>query len=83
MSDYGITLDDYNLMMVYQSDRCASCLTDDKGGKDYWYVDHNHETGEVRGLLCNRCNRVEGMMGSDADDLRALADYVEAGGFRG
>jgi len=71
-------------MMVYQSDRCAGCDTDDKGTnnngtpRDFWCVDHNHQTGEVRGLLCSRCNTSAGLMDDDADNLRQLADYLEA-----
>ena len=75
---YGISLDEYNLMMVNQSDRCANCLTDDKGkNKDFWNVDHNHETGKIRALLCSACNKSLGLMGEDAENIRALADYLD------
>ena len=77
---YGITLDEYNQMMVYQSDRCATCLTDDKGGKQYWLVDHDHATGKVRGLLCTRCNSMLGQALDDPDTLRAAASYLEVSG---
>lgn len=53
---YGISRDDYNHLLVEQSDRCAICWTDDPSPRKYWDVDHNHETGEVRGLLCTQCN---------------------------
>ena len=76
--EYGITLDDYNLMMVHQSDRCAICLTDDKGKNDFWCIDHDHQTGKVRGLLCDTCNRGIGLLGDDADNLLSASKYLEA-----
>lgn len=42
-------------------------------------VDHDHLTGEVRGLLCHRCNTTLGHVDDRADVLRALALYVERG----
>lgn len=51
---YGITIDEYDLLLASQKGRCAIC----KGGtsKRHFAVDHNHRTGNVRGLLCARCN---------------------------
>ena len=55
---YGITIEDYDRMLEEQGGRCAICRTDTPGGSGARFaVDHNHETGEVRGLLCNNCNR--------------------------
>jgi hypothetical protein len=48
---YGITVEDFERMSAEQGRRCAICSEVKK-----LYVDHNHVTGEVRGLLCNRCN---------------------------
>ncbi len=82
--NYDITQDEYNLMMVNQSDRCAICLTDEKGTnnngtqRDFWCVDHDHATGKVRGLLCDRCNRGIGFLDDDADNLLTASKYLEA-----
>jgi hypothetical protein len=51
---YGITIDEYDAILASQGGGCAIC----KGGtsKRHFAVDHNHKTGNVRGLLCARCN---------------------------
>ena len=54
---YGITIEDYDRMYEEQGGRCAICRTDQPGGAgERFSVDHDHETGKVRGLLCNNCN---------------------------
>lgn len=40
-------------------------------------VDHNHETGQIRGLLCSNCNRAIGLLRDDAGLMRKAADYVD------
>lgn len=75
---YGITLEEHNRMSQEQGGRCAICGTDQPGGKAgaYFVVDHNHETGAVRGLLCNRCNRAIGMFGEDPSVLDSAIAYL-------
>lgn len=54
LKKYGITLNDYQKMLISQSTKCAICgifITDDTAK-----IDHCHKTGKIRGLLCNRCN---------------------------
>ena len=57
---YGITQEDYDALLEKQHGVCAICHKPSKpGGKrsaSRLHVDHDHETGRVRGLLCNRCN---------------------------
>ena len=53
--NYGLTLEEYNQMFVNQNGLCLICGQTEKSGKKL-SVDHNHETGKVRGLLCNSCN---------------------------
>ena len=51
---YGLSIDEYDLLLAGQGGKCAIC----RGGtsKRHFAVDHNHKTGEIRGLLCGRCN---------------------------
>lgn len=51
---YGLTLDDHLTMYIMQNGRCAICKR--PVALDKVYIDHNHQTEKVRGLLCNRCN---------------------------
>lgn len=54
---YGITEEQYNALLKKQDGHCALCpRTVEKSGKKL-SVDHNHKTGEIRGLLCYRCNK--------------------------
>jgi len=77
---YGISLDEYNQLVESQGDSCAICGTTDKGvarGKfRYWSVDHNHATGEVRGLLCQKCNVLLGMAKDDISILEKAIEYL-------
>lgn len=56
MRNYGITLDDYQQILGGQGGTCAICGEPPKKNRRM-SVDHCHETGEVRGLLCDHCNR--------------------------
>ncbi len=53
---FNITLDDYNRMFAEQNGCCVLCDRHQSEFKTRLAVDHNHETGGVRGLLCTRCN---------------------------
>ena len=76
--NYGMTLEDYDRMSEEQGHVCAVC----KQGpdRDRFVVDHNHDTGEVRGLLCNGCNTCLGQLKDNPDLLRAAAKYLDERG---
>ena len=73
---FGITLEQYKVMLEAQGSACAICKGE-SSGKGGFHVDHDHSSGKVRGLLCYRCNIVLGMMAESPDRLRAAAEYLE------
>lgn len=83
LSRFGLTPDQYISMLDAQGGVCAICEKPErsakKGGriKDL-AVDHDHETGAVRGLLCANCNKGIGNLGDSVDILIAAAAYLEA-----
>lgn len=70
---YGISLPEWEELMHDAS--CAIC-----GSQEHLGVDHNHDTGRVREVLCGRCNRALGLSGDSAKRLRELADYLDRHG---
>lgn len=66
---YGISKDQYRTLMTEQEGRCAICRRSFMDiHRVRLHVDHDHATGQVRGLLCNRCNLLLGMV----QDIPAL-----------
>lgn len=84
LQTYGITSEQYWALYGAQGGLCAICQRargkgpDGTGRGKMLSVDHDHKTGEVRGLLCGPCNRdVLGHLRDDPAALRRAADYVE------
>jgi hypothetical protein len=67
---YGITPDDFDVLLLCQNNVCAICSSRRK----VMCVDHDHSTGEVRGILCRSCNI---MLGAVNDDVAVLARAIE------
>jgi hypothetical protein len=76
--EFGITLADYDRMLAAQHGVCASCSRPPSGNKNnsVLHVDHDHETGDVRGLLCGDCNRALGILRDDPDAIWQLLIYA-------
>ncbi len=78
---YGITLEQYEQMLELQTGVCAIChrpeVAKNKWGYKRLAVDHNHQTGKVRGLLCNNCNNGLGRMKDSKEILLQAALYLE------
>lgn len=75
---YGLTSEQHDAMLAEQGGGCALCRrTPAENGKRL-AVDHCHDTGLVRGLLCSPCNYGLGLLGDDVAGLRAALDYVAA-----
>lgn len=83
---YGLSLKEYDLLLEQQEGKCAICGTDDPKGQSKagrFYVDHNHTTGEVRGLLCNDCNTGIGLLKDNPEVLLKAALYLTKKGHYG
>lgn len=72
---YGIGVADYAAILKAQGGCCAICRR--PPARRRFCVDHNHKTGQVRGLLCFRCNYALPFYRDSGDSLRAAAVYVE------
>jgi hypothetical protein len=76
---YGITLDEYQKMHEAQNGLCAICHRPEtrtiRGEVRPLCVDHEHETGRVRGLLCSNCNVAIGFLDSEAS-LNSAIHYL-------
>ncbi len=88
---YGLTEGEFAQLMGLQDGKCAVCRVAHTavkrpghtrcGHKNYGLVvDHDHRTGVVRGLLCDRCNRAIGLLEDDAALLKSAADYLSTNG---
>ena len=73
---YGIGEDDYKRMVVAQNGVCAICHRPNSDGSRL-HVDHRHDTGKVRGLLCRTCNMGIGSFKDDPALMHAAGEYVE------
>jgi hypothetical protein len=72
---YGLTPADYDRMLAGQGGGCAICGELAADGQSL-HVDHCHDTGRVRGLLCFNCNAGLGMFDHDGARLDAAATYL-------
>lgn len=75
--NYGITLDKYDEILDRQHGRCAICKQLETSDKQYLSVDHNHETGAIRGLLCHNCNVGLGKFKDNQEYLTSAIWYLE------
>lgn len=83
-ANFGMTLEDYDSLLEKQGGCCAICGTTNPHGEGSeathlknMAVDHCHNTGKVRGLLCNTCNRALGLFRDSRDVLEKALTYLE------
>lgn len=72
--EYGITIEDFDAILESQSGRCAICDSGDPGKT--WCVDHDHESGAIRGVLCWHCNVGLGHFRDNPTALASAIDYL-------
>lgn len=76
-SKYGIGVLTYKKMLERQGGKCAICLKSQSTFKKRLAVDHSHRTGEVRGLLCEQCNKALGKFYDSAEVLLRAYKYLK------
>ena len=75
---YGITLKDKDNIIKEQDGKCANPLCDTKFSEipqKLIHIDHDHESGIVRGILCNLCNTLEGHINKNAKRISGIIEY--------
>jgi hypothetical protein len=70
---YGISIDEVRALLARPCDVCGDAMTSLKTH----HIDHCHDTGKVRGVLCHGCNTALGLVREDTQVLRALISYIE------
>jgi hypothetical protein len=83
---YGVSPEEFLKAWDDQNGECAICkdtlpdLAIYENRKRGYAIDHNHDTGEFRGILCTECNTLLGMSGDSPEILREAIRYLEARG---
>jgi hypothetical protein len=83
LKKYGITLEEHARMLAAQGGRCANpgCRADNPGGHGGRFpVDHDHDTGKIRELLCHGCNTGVGSLSHSIAKLEGMIMYLRKHG---
>ena len=80
--NYGITETQYEAKKTLQNHKCMICSSDgfvigNNGHTETLVVDHDHETGQVRDLLCHNCNRALGLLQDSVETVEAALNYLK------
>ena len=73
---YGISLDFYKNLLEKQNHCCAICFQKETSKNGRLFIDHDHSTGQVRGLLCLKCNTILGMARDNPQVLISCIKYL-------
>jgi hypothetical protein len=75
---YGITVEQYDALLTRQNSKCAVCAAKKPGGRTkMFFIDHCHNSGKVRGLLCMRCNTGLGLFLDNPKFLSNAISYLK------
>jgi len=82
IKQYGLTLEQYEGMLEFQDHKCKICggeesTVDKTGITRRLSIDHDHDTGQIRGLLCSRCNTALGSFRDNVESLKRAILYLE------
>ena len=73
---YGISHEQYYELYKAQEGKCKICGYVPQGD-EYLHIDHNKETGEIRGLLCSKCNKGLGLFDEKLENFKEAVKYIE------
>jgi len=74
---YGLSEEAYYQLKLSAKNKCQTCGTPEGDTKPTkLVVDHCHETGKVRGMICDKCNRALGLVGDNIQTLQNLITYL-------
>ena len=76
VSNYNITIEQYNEIFNSQHGRCAICGAHQSEFKKALYVDHDHKTNKVRSLLCYKCNTAIGFLDESEERCEKIKNYL-------
>lgn len=76
MRKFGITIEEYETMLLSQDSVCAICKNKCATG-NYLAVDHNHNTQKIRALLCKNCNTAIGLFKEDINIMTNAIEYIK------
>lgn len=78
---YGITHKDYLQLKESQDNKCKICgIAEEHCENQRFAVDHDHDSGEVRGLLCKKCNQAIGLLQDSSSFAKAAYRYLKEHG---
>jgi len=78
MRKYGLTVEEAEAFYRSSNGLCQICGKPSEDDRKYLNIDHNHATGQLRGVLCSHCNRGLGFFMDDLANLRSAVAYLEA-----
>lgn len=76
-SKYGLSPEDYDKLFIKQNGSCKICEKHQDSFKKKLCVDHDHKSGRVRGLLCDKCNLAIGHFNDDLNLILKAASYLK------
>jgi hypothetical protein len=76
LRNFGITLEQYEKKLEEQNGKCEICGLTPIENKKSLAVDHDHNSGRVRGLLCNNCNVAVGFLKDNVDKAKKMTEYI-------
>ena len=77
LAKYGLTMAEYKALFESHNHKCKICKASKKRNRKL-AVDHDHKTGKIRGILCDRCNTVLGLLRDDMKLIKNMLKYLKA-----